>query len=146
MISAKNDPTPNIIAIRLPSKAEWVGVARLAIAGIASRLDFGIEDIEDLKLSVAEAYTNCIQHAAGEDEVLIECAIFRDKLVVTVQDRGKGFNGAEIAPRSLGEPQERGLGVFLIRTLMDDVEYEVDPRRGTRLTMTKHVRPPQPAR
>ncbi|MBV8083003.1 MAG: ATP-binding protein [Candidatus Eremiobacteraeota bacterium] len=145
MISAKNDPTHNVIELRLPSQAEWVGVARLAIAGIASRLDFGIEDIEDLKLAVAEAYTNCIQHAASDGEVRIECAIHPDKLVIAVHDQGKGFNGAEIAPRKLGEPQERGLGVFLIRTLMDDVSYEVDPRRGTRLTMIKHVRPQQPA-
>jgi serine/threonine-protein kinase RsbW len=145
VISAKNDPSPNVIELRLPSRAEWVSVARLAIAGIASRLDFGIEDIEDLKLAVAEAYTNCIQHAAADGEVRIECTIHPTKLVIEVRDQSKGFNGAEVAPRKLGEPQESGLGVFLIRTLMDDVSYEVDPRRGTRLTMTKHIQPPQPA-
>ncbi|HLN47225.1 MAG TPA: ATP-binding protein [Magnetospirillaceae bacterium] len=147
MISAKDEPVPNnTIELRLPSKAEWVGVARLAVAGIASRLEFSIEDIEDLKLSVAEAYTNCIQHADDSDEVRIICTIHPDKLVVIVRDRGKGFKGTTVAPRRLGEPQEGGLGVFLIRTLMDDVTYEVDPGRGTRLTMTKHVRPASDSR
>ncbi|MBV8170899.1 MAG: ATP-binding protein [Candidatus Eremiobacteraeota bacterium] len=146
MISPKKQSTSNVIELRLPSKAEWVGVARLAIAGIASRLDFGIEDIEDLKLAVAEAYTNCIQHAADDGEVHIACTIDPDKLVVTVQDDGKGFRGQGTELRQKDEPLERGLGVFLIRTLMDDVSYDVDPRRGTRLTMTKHLRPQSPAR
>jgi serine/threonine-protein kinase RsbW len=128
------------IELRLPSKAEWVGVARLAIAGVASRLNFSVEDIEDLKLAVAEACTNCIQHASDNDEVRIACVVYESKLMVTVEDNGKGFDGRGINPKSLGEPKVGGLGVFLIRTLMDDVSYEVDPASGTKLTMTKHVR------
>lgn len=130
----------NSIELRLPSQAEWVGVARLAVAGIANRLNFNVEDIEDLKIAVAEACTNAIQHASDSAEVRIACEIFSDKLVVTVEDYGKGFTGGNIEPKELGEPKVGGLGVFLIRTLMDDVSYEVDPRRGTRLTMTKHLR------
>ena len=52
------------VELHIPSRAEWVGVARLAVAGIAQPLEFSIEDVEDLKLAVAEACTNCIQHAA----------------------------------------------------------------------------------
>jgi len=130
----------NVVELRIPSRAEWVGVARLAVAGIASRLQFSIEDIEDLKLAVAEACTNCIQHAHGSDAVRISCAISSDKIVVTVQDSGKGFAGRELAPQELGEPKVGGLGVFLIRSLMDDVDYELNPESGTKLTMTKFLR------
>ena len=129
-----------LVELRIPSRAEWVGVARLAIAGIASRLQFSIEDIEDLKLAVAEACTNCIQHASGSDGIDISCHIGPDKLVMTVKDSGKGAQASSLAPRTLGEPQVGGLGVFLIRSLMDDVEYELDPQSGTRLTMTKFLR------
>jgi serine/threonine-protein kinase RsbW len=129
-----------LVELRIPSKAEWVGVARLAVAGIASRLQFSIEDIEDLKLAVAEACTNCIQHAAGGDSVAITCRIFADKIVVRVADTGFGASAAELAPKRLGEPSVGGLGVFLIRSLMDDVEYELDPHSGTTLTMTKFLR------
>jgi len=137
--AAKHD-VMETIELRLPCRAEWVGVARLAVAGIANRLNFSVEDIDDLKLAVAEACTNCIQHAGDSDEVRIACAVHGDKLVVTVEDHGKGFDGRAVAPRALGEPDVGGLGVFLIRTLMDDVSFEVDPRRGTKLTMTKHLR------
>jgi serine/threonine-protein kinase RsbW len=142
MISAaKDQPSASLIELRLPSKAEWVGVARLAIAGIANRLDFNYEEIEDLKLAVAEAYTNCIQHAGDHDEVRIVCAIQPSKLTVTVHDQIKGAADRGAGQRRLREPKEGGLGVFLIRTLMDEVSYEVDPRTGTCLTMTKRVRP-----
>lgn len=140
MISPRPQGISGSIELRLPSRAEWVGVARLAVAGVASRLNFGIEDIEDLKLAVAEACTNCIQHASESDEVRIACEVHADRLVVIVEDRGKGFDARGIAPQTLGEPKVGGLGVFLIRTLMDDVSYEVDPQTGTRLTMTKHLR------
>lgn len=139
MIRAKDETVASSIEIRLPSKAEWVGVARLAIAGIASRLDFSYEEVDDLKLAVSEAINNLIQHAHGDDEVRIACDIHPDKLVITVQDLGEGISDG-VAQRTLGEPKEGGLGVFLIRTLMDDVTYDVDPRTGTRLSMTKHLR------
>ena len=128
------------VELRIPSSAEWVGVARLAVAGIASRLHFSIEDIEDLKLAVAEACTNCIQHAVGGESVAITCRIFADKIVVKVEDSGFGASAAELAPKRLGEPSVGGLGVFLIRSLMDDVEYELNPASGTKLTMTKFLR------
>ncbi len=114
-------------------------MARLAVAGIASRLQFSIEDIEDLKLAVAEACTNCIQHASGSTSVSIACQIFSEKIVVTVEDGGRAVvSGLE--PKALGEPKPGGLGVFLIRSLMDDVEYELNPDAGTKLTMTKFLR------
>ncbi|HLW37324.1 MAG TPA: ATP-binding protein [Candidatus Eremiobacteraceae bacterium] len=134
------DEEVNVVELRIPSRAEWVGVARLAVAGIASRLQFSIEDIEDLKLAVAEACTNCIQHASGSEAVRISCAIHPDRIVVTVQDSGKGFAGGGLAPKELGEPKVGGLGVFLIRSLMDDVDYELNPDSGTKLSMTKFLR------
>ena len=130
----------SLIELRMPSKAEWVRVARLAIAGIASRLDFTMEEVEDLKLAVAEAYTNCIQHAGDSGEVRIACEVFPAGLTITVEDRGKGYDGSQIPSVIPDEPQIGGLGVFLIRTLMDDVSYAVDPSAGTKLTMTKHLR------
>ncbi|HEV2879265.1 MAG TPA: ATP-binding protein [Candidatus Eremiobacteraceae bacterium] len=129
----------NVVELRIPSKAEWVGVARLAVAGIASRLQFSIEDIEDLKLAVAEACTNCIQHATGGESVSITCQIYPDKIKVTVEDSGSA-TASDLAPKRLGEPTVGGLGVFLIRSLMDDVEYELNPESGTKLTMTKFLR------
>lgn len=139
MISPQDERVESSIELRLPAKAEWVGVARLAIAGIASRLGLDMEEIDDLKLAVSEACNNCIQFAHAGDEVLITNTIYPDRLVVTVRDRVDA-SAVGITQRRLGAAKEGGLGVFLIRTLMDEVSYETDARTGSRLTMTKRLK------
>jgi serine/threonine-protein kinase RsbW len=128
-----------IVELRIPSKAEWVAVARLAVAAVANRLNFSIEDIEDVKLAVAEACTNCIQHGHGSDQIEITCETEPDALTVRVRDYGRGSRPEALSPRRADEPHVGGLGVFLIRSLMDSVEYDVHPDRGTNLVMTKKV-------
>jgi serine/threonine-protein kinase RsbW len=128
-----------VVLLRIPSKAEWVAVARLAVAAVANRLNFSIEDIEDVKLAVAEACTNCIQHAHGSDEIEITCETEPDLLTIRVRDYGRGTRPETITTRRGEEPRVGGLGVFLIRSLMDSVDYDVHPDRGTNLVMTKKV-------
>jgi serine/threonine-protein kinase RsbW len=131
--------TLGIVELRIPSKAEWVAVARLAVAAVANRLNFSIEDIEDVKLAVAEACTNCIQHAEGSEQIQITCETGADGLTVRVRDFGRGGRPEGVPLRSEDEERVGGLGVFLIRSLMDAVEYDVHPEGGTDLVMTKKV-------
>jgi serine/threonine-protein kinase RsbW len=131
--------TLGVVELRIPSKAEWVAVARLAVAAVANRLNFSIEDIEDVKLAVAEACTNCIQHAEGSDQIQITCETGPEGLTVRVRDFGQGTRPEGIRSRRADEPTVGGLGVFLIRSLMDSVEYDVHPDSGTNLVMTKKV-------
>ncbi len=131
--------TLGVVELRIPSKAEWVAVARLAVAAVANRLNFSIEDIEDVKLAVAEACTNCIQHAEGSGQIQITCETGPDGLTVRVCDFGGSARPEGIRSRRADEPTVGGLGVFLIRSLMDSVEYDVNPDRGTNLVMTKKV-------
>ncbi len=137
---SQTEELKDIVELRIPSKAEWVGVARLAVAGVANRMNLSIEDIEDLKLAVAEACTNCIQHAGDSDEVRLSCEILPSHITITVDDHPNGFAGRELTPQESAEPQVGGLGVFLIRSLMDDVSYKYDPDSGTKLIMTKHLK------
>lgn len=134
-----NDSAAGIVELRIPRRAEWVAVARLAVAAVANRLKFSIEEIEDVKLAVAEACTNCILHPTGAERIEITCETREDGLTVHVRDFGSGADAEKLdLPRS-AEPQVGGLGVFLIRSLMDHVKYDVDPARGTNLVMTKKV-------
>lgn len=128
-----------VVELRIPSKAEWVAVARLAVAAVANRLNFSIEDIEDVKLAVAEACTNCIQHASGSEQIEITCETEAEALTVRVRDFGQGTRADQIQSRRVDEPRVGGLGVFLIRSLMDSVEYDVNPENGTNLVMVKKV-------
>lgn len=136
---SQGDNTLGMVELRIPSKAEWVAVARLAIAAVANRLNFSIEDIEDVKLAVAEACTNCIQHAEGSAQIEITCETQIEGLTVRVRDFGRGTRPEQIQSRRVDAPRVGGLGVFLIRSLMDTVEYDVHPENGTSLVMTKKV-------
>ncbi|MFJ7934980.1 anti-sigma B factor RsbW [Sporosarcina sp. NPDC096371] len=136
------------IEIRVPAKAQYVGVARLTISGLASRLGFTYDEIEDLKIASSEAITNAVQHAYEEDEegeVVVGCALFEDRLEIMVADHGKSFNFEE-TKMSLGPYSEQGgdqflreggLGLYLMETLMDDVK--VHHKEGVTVFMTKYL-------
>jgi len=137
-----NQPLQNadeidVVDLRIPCKAEWVALARLSVAAVASRLSFSIDEIEDIKLAVAEACTNAIQHAHGSPFIEIKCEAVANVLRLSIRDFGPGTH-----PDRLPEPDDErigGLGVFLIRSLMDEVEYQAHPDQGTLLVMIKRL-------
>ena len=134
-------PTDDTVELKIPARAEWVAVARLAVAAVASRLRFSVDEIEDIKLAVAEACTNCIQHGSDGDRIEITSEITADEVRVSVRDRSVGHK-LESVENDAGFADGRRteeLGVFLIRALMDEVTYRVDAREGTQLVMIKRV-------
>ncbi|GAC1398454.1 MAG: anti-sigma B factor RsbW [Vulcanimicrobiaceae bacterium] len=138
-----NAPEPSsdhlgTVELRIPSKPEWVAVARLAVAAIANRLPFSVEEIEDLKLAIAEACTVCIQQGPGSETIDITCEALSTQLRVDVRDgRYRERNESKHPPVVAVEGE--GLGIFLIQALMDDLSYSLDPKLGTELVMTKRV-------
>jgi serine/threonine-protein kinase RsbW len=130
-----------IVELKIPAKAEWVAVARLAVAAVASRLHFSVDEIEDIKLAIAEACTNCIQHGSEGDRIEITSEVLSDEVRVSVRDRSTNhkLGSVEKAVGFADGRRTEELGVFLIRALMDEVTYRVDAREGTELVMIKRV-------
>ena len=129
---------PDLVELRIPSRAEWVALARLAVAAVANRLKFSIEEIEDVKLAVAEACTAVIQHEKHGEFIELACEARPDALRIRVHDGGRHIPASQTrAAMDFDEARVAGLGVFLIRTLMDEVSYDVHPELGTDLHMTK---------
>ena len=137
--------TEQAVELQIPARAEFVALVRLVVSSLASARRVLADDrIDDLKLAVSEACTNAIEAhgaAALDDRIVVRCQESDDRLEVSVEDRGEGFD-----PKSLPEhppvtdPQrlnfERGLGIPLIRTLVDEVEFEPsDAGTSVRLTM-----------
>ncbi len=125
-------------------------IAANTVEQIARKLDFPSEAINQIKTAVVEACINAAEHSLSPDRKIYQrFRLESDKLVVTISSRG-------IVPANIeaqnGEPdtqlresvdatvsERRGWGLKLIRTLMDEVEFEqVDD--GTSLRMTKYVR------
>lgn len=126
----------DVVELRIPSKAEWVSIARLATSAVASRLQFSIEDIEDVKLAVSEACINAI--ARGGDRIDIVCESLSNGLRIRVRDYGE-LARPEAVEAVAEEATAGGLGIFLIRALMDDVDYQAQAESGADLVMFKRL-------
>ncbi|MFS0562539.1 anti-sigma B factor RsbW [Terribacillus sp. 179-K 1B1 HS] len=138
----------DFIEIKVPAKPEYVGVIRLTASGVANRMGFSYEDIEDLKVAISEAVTNTVNHAYEKDEdgeVTIGFGVYENRLEVMVADHGGSFNldqvKRNIGPYEAAEPieqlREGGFGLFLIDALMDKVEINSDS--GVIVLMTKYL-------
>jgi serine/threonine-protein kinase RsbW len=137
-------------AIELPMSEDTELIAAHTVEQIARRMEFQPEDINKIKHALIEACINASEHSLStERKIYNRFRVEGDKLVITVSSRGLSLpasvaeNGAASADKNGGGAEgakgRRGWGLKLIRTLMDDVEFErVDD--GTRLRMTKYLR------
>ena len=137
------------VELRLPNRPEFVAVARLTVSAIASRMAFDIDQIEDIKVAVAEACTNAIQHGCPslqcENQITLHCHLEGETLTITVLDPGNGFDpetATRVRPGGTVTLSERGLGMLLIESLMDDVCFSSNPGCGTQVRMVKRVNAP----
>lgn len=58
-----NDSQSDVVELRIPCKPEFVSVARLAILGVASRMQLSYDEVEDVRLAVGEACTTAVEQA-----------------------------------------------------------------------------------
>lgn len=138
---------PLKFSMQLPCTSEFVGVARLALSGIATRMNFTVEEIEDIKISVSEACTNCVQYAyedGAHNLIEIDTYLHPTFLEIIVRDSGKGFDVAHAISQPAREapvPGKLGLGLGLtfMRNLMDVSEVTSEPGRGTTVRLVKNV-------
>lgn len=135
-------------AIELPMSEDTELIAAHTVEQIARRMEFQPEAINQIKTALVEACINAAEHSLStERKIYNRFRVEGDKLVITVSSRGLSVpvtlpeNGTADKNGTGGEGTKgrRGWGLKLIRTLMDDVEFErVDD--GTRLRMTKYLR------
>ncbi len=130
------------IKLTIPSLSDYVGVARLTASGIANRMKFTHEDIEDIKIAVSEACTNAVQYAYGDSpgDIDIVFSIFEDRLEIKISDSGKGFDIEADVKTKEDDPEKigLGLGIVFMRSLMDHVDYDTSIS-GTTVTLVKKV-------
>lgn len=129
------------LSISVPSKPEYVNVIRLTASAIASRVGFDIEQIEDIKVAVAEACTNAIKHGIKNnmENFDVKFSIDCDRIVINIIDNGIGFSSDQIEEPDLTTPKEGGLGIFIIKSLMDEVMISSDVGEGTNIKMIKYL-------
>lgn len=118
------------VDIKVPNKTRYLSLIGKIGEDIARELERYSGDKEvlayHLNLVLTEAMVNAIKHAgAREPEKLVRIVIslHRDDLTIRVYDDGQGFDINAIPAPNFEELEDRGRGIFLIRTLMDSVAY-----------------------
>jgi serine/threonine-protein kinase RsbW len=134
--------TEETVELTLPSRVESVAEAAEAVADAARRLGFAEDALFGIDMAVREAVTNAVLHGNGADEskpVEVGLAGTNSGLVVTVRDRGTGFDPSSVADPTREENllKASGRGILFMRTFMDEVSWGHHPDGGTVVRMTK---------
>ncbi len=128
------------ITINLPCKKEYVVVARMTATIVASKLNFNIEEIEDIKIAVSEACNNAIQHSVDENDYFnVVFSVDDQTMSIEISDNGRGFNLDDYKKPELDELKGNGLGIFIMQSLMDEVVIESQPSVGTVVRLIKKL-------
>ena len=118
-----SDPKPTRVEVRLPSRLGYEKVAMSTAASVAKLVGLTPERIEDLKTAVAEACINAIEHGNRLNENLSVGVILSAEsgaLEVKVLDRP---HKPDIDRKMNGEESPRGMGMFLMQSLVDEAEW-----------------------
>jgi serine/threonine-protein kinase RsbW len=137
--------------LKVPSSTENLAMIREFLNGVLAQTGLDQSDINKLELAVDEACSNVMEHAYGHDatkEVVVR-VIFDEELVrVNIIDTGRGFDPQSIPQadleRLVAERRSGGLGLRLMKSLVDEVRYEFEPGQKNELHMTKRIKKTTP--
>jgi serine/threonine-protein kinase RsbW len=146
--SSDNEPVERMIELRLPSRLGYEKVAMDTASSLARRMGFMDERVDALRTAIAEAVTNAIEHGNAHDSgmrVLVMLTARPDELVVSVADQGRkplDQDQTQLNPRiedAFAKQDKGGWGIWLIRELMDEVEFTTAPTGGNQVRMVIHL-------
>jgi serine/threonine-protein kinase RsbW len=140
-------PPPKRVSVSMPADVNLLGALRAFFVTILREHGYGQEMINDLELSTDEAVTNVVEHAYQYDTrkaVFVEMTMEKGQVVVKIKDQGQAFNPLQADPvnldKHIAERRTGGLGMHLMQTLMDSVDYRREDDYNV-LTLTKKVVP-----
>jgi serine/threonine-protein kinase RsbW len=133
--------------LRIPSQTDNLELIRYFVGKVAEHVGFDADEVGKIELAVDEACTNVMKHAYSADtnDKTLDVAIQIDyqKLTLIVTDHGKGFDPMKVQTPNmkeyLAELRVGGLGIYLMRTLMDEVAYDIRPGISNQVKMVKYL-------
>ena len=130
--------------IIIPSSLDYLPKVDEYVEGKLRKLRVDKNKLADIAISVTEAVTNAVVHGNKNDlkkKVFIKLKADFSRVEVTVEDQGNGFD-----PDSIQSPIEEGnllkdvgRGIFILKSLMDKVDFIIQPQKGTTVKMTKFL-------
>lgn len=139
-----SDDEPNRTMQSFPGRLDQLAAIGDFVARCAEQAAMGERDIYAIQMAVDEAATNILLHAYDQDQpgpIQVICWQEGNDFVVQLRDRGRPFDPAAVPEPDLESPleerREGGLGIFLMRRMMDHVEFAREGQENV-LTMVRH--------
>lgn len=130
--------------IIIPSSLDYLPKVDEYVEGKLRKLGVDENKLADIAISVTEAVTNAVVHGNKNDvdkrvHIRLEADPFH--VEITVEDQGDGFDPTVVqSPTEKGNIlKEAGRGIFILKSLMDKVDFVVQPQKGTIIKMTKFL-------
>jgi serine/threonine-protein kinase RsbW len=132
--------------LKIESKTDKLVAVRDFVSQAAYASGFSDEEVSKIALAVDEACTNVIKHAYKFDP--------KKQITITITEKDRDFevaivdNGKQFDPRIVKQPDMKeylssyrrgGLGVYLMKSLMDKVEYDIEPGKRNQVRLIKHI-------
>lgn len=125
-----NATVGDVFELNIPARFEYLSLVSATINGVLNGLAIKESEttIYNIQLAVHENCTNIMEHAyadmpVGRLRMNILLIVEPLAMVINLFDSGRSFNLDDIEPPDFDGLQERGLGLFLLEELMDDVQY-----------------------
>ncbi len=128
-------PAADMVTVRMPADGAYLSVLRTATAGLAARLDFTLDDIEDLRIAVDEACAMLLSHAVPGSSLECSFALSPDDMTITV-------SVLSLSPRP---PSADTFAWTVLSALAGSVEARVGPDDRLAVVMRKTRPNPRPA-
>ena len=117
----------DVVTVRMPAEGAYLSVLRTATAGLAARLDFTLDEIEDLRIAVDEACAMLLPQAMPDSN--LECAFELDSYAMTVTVSVRAENG---------RPPSRDTFAWTVLTaLAGKVDADVGPDEKVTIILQK---------
>lgn len=132
--------------MRMKAVLENVPLAIGCVTQWAEAAGFDEGALYKIQLAVDEACANVVDHAYTGSEpgdMEVSCSLNQQSLTIRVRDWGRGFDLHNVSEPDVEAPLDErtlgGLGLFLVKQVMDQVQFTRDPARGNELKMTKRL-------
>ena len=139
------------VMLVVPGKTRYLELIRRVVSGAAHRVGFGEEALIKIVMAVDEACANIIEHGYGcpgdvrGDSLTIDLSLLleADRVTITIRDTGKPFCPTSVEPLDLREyfthGRGSGLGIYIMRTFVDEIEHSTPSGGGNRLKLVKYL-------
>ena len=129
-----------VFSLNLPRDEASVPVVRKISREALMGLGIGAECVGEIEVALSEACTNVLKHVDGTDEAYeVKVEVDEQNCDIRVIDTGPGFEH-DSKGREHAEPSaEGGRGIFLMRAMVDNIEFTSTPETGTVVRLTKKL-------